>query len=200
MSQHVNKDSNTRLYIAGALFLTSIAASFLFSYFSNTGAHYWVAAKAIPEGVQITAGDIESIKANLGSGIDGYISSNQSPIGSITVRRIVPGELLSLAALSEESVNLNAESLAIPVRRSDLPESVAIGALVSIYQIHDSRNGEVSIPPVRVASGVFVSGISSKSANFGSDVSLTLTLARDEVPALLEASSSGRLVVVASHG
>jgi len=54
--------------------------------------------------------------------------------------------------------------------------------------------------PALVISGAYLRSIDRKSANFGTDVSLTISVFSREIFALLSATSTGRLVVVRSNG
>ena len=200
MSNPYNKKSHQRLVIAGALFLTSILASFLISYLSQSGAHYWLLTHPLARGVQIEASDVTLVKVSLGAGVRGYLSSQENPIGSITRRDINGGELINSGDLSANAEDLTTESLSISIRASDISPSISSGSIVSLYQVHDARNGEIVPAPVRILSGVFVKEVSRKSANFGADLSLSLTVSRDDVATLLSATSSGRIVVVSSRG
>jgi hypothetical protein len=194
------KKPNNRLAIAGALFLTSIVASFAISYIANSGSHYWVLKQPLSRGVQITASDIALVKTSLGKAARGYISQSSNPVGSITRRSLLAGELLNLNDITSNSEELTMESLSLSIRAVDIPQSTLPGDLVSLYQVFDARNGEAVMPPQRVISGVFIKEVARKSANFGSDLSLTINIQRDEVPLVLAATSSGRIVVVAAHG
>ena len=200
MVQNNQKKSQTRLYIAASLFVASIAASFLISYISHQGQSYWVVKSALPKGVQIDSADLQLVQADLAVGIFGYLGSAVNPVGSITLRNLQAGEILNAGAISEDSQELTTESLSISIRASDLPPDISIGEMVALYHVHDARNGEEVIAPERVLSGVFVRAISQGSANFGSDISLTLSLNRESVPILLAATSSGRIVVVSING
>ncbi len=195
-----SKKSSQRLAIAVALFFASILASFLIAYASQGGERYWVAKYPLARGVQIEASDLALIKSTLGVGVRGYFSSEDNPIGSITRRNMAEGELINMNDLSVNSEDLTSESLSISIRSSDISPTVAAGAIVSLYQVHDARNGEVVPEPVRVLSGVFVNDVSRKSANFGTDLTLTLTVSREDIATLLSATSSGRIVVVTSRG
>jgi hypothetical protein len=200
MNSIPEKKSNTRLIVAGALFATSIIASLLISYISSSGGKYWILNRALPRGVQITSADISLAKVSLGRGVQGYISSTLNPIGATTVRNLAAGALLNTSDLSESGDGLDSESLSIAVRAADLPSSISIGDLVSLYQVFDARNGEEVAAPQRVISGVFIKEIAQKGANFGGDVALTITVRGDDVPTVLAATSSGRIVVVSSGG
>jgi hypothetical protein len=200
MSNIESKKSQQRLIIAGALFFTSILASFLIAYLSQSGSHYWVLREPLPRGVQIQSGDLLLTKASLGLDARGYISSAENVVGSITRRNLSRGELLNTNDLSDDSSELTSESLSISIRATDISATSSTGDLVSLYQVHDARNGEAVPEPLRILTGVYIREISRKSANFGSDISLTVTIDRDDVGRLLSATSSGRIVVVSSNG
>ena len=199
-AQNNEKKSNTRLIIATSLFFTSVLASFLISYLSHQRGSYWVVTQPIAKGVQISASDIGLEDANLAKGISGYLSATSNPIGSIALRTMAAGELISRTSISEDSAELTSESISLAVRNSDLPSSASPGDLVSLFQVHDSRNGEATPAPERIESGVFIREISRKGSNFGSDVTLTISLHRDDVAKVLAATTSGRIVVVSTHG
>ena len=200
MSITHEKKSQTRLVIATTLFFASVFASFLISYISTQGGSYWVATHPIAKGVQITSSDITLAKSSLSSGIKGYISSGVNPIGSITRRDFMVGELIHEAALSDNSEDLTTESISISVRSSDLPMSITPGDMVALYQVHDARNGETVQEPMRIISGVFVKEIVKQGSNFGSDAAFTISLQRDDIPRVLAATASGRIVVASTRG
>jgi len=200
MSNLQSKKSQQRLVIAGALFFTSILATFLISYLSQSGSQYWVLKEPLPRGVQIQSSDLLLTKASLGLDARGYISSAENVVGSITRRNLYKGELLNSSDVSDDSNELTSESLSISVRATDISPTSMPGNLVSLYQVHDARNGEAVPEPRRILTGVYIREISRKSANFGSEISLTVTIDRDDVATLLGATSSGRIVVVSSNG
>jgi hypothetical protein len=200
MTTHSEKNSQTRLIVATSLFTLSILASFLFSYTSHLGEKYWVLTRPVAIGVQIGDRDLTLVKASLSAPITKYLSARENPAGSISTRNLNAGELLSREDISEDSTFLTTENISLAIRAVDIPSSVQIGDLVSLYQVQDARNGEVVQAPTEIISGVFVRDIARKSANFGSDIALTLSLNRREVPAVLQASATGRLVVASAHG
>ena len=175
-------------------------ASFLISYLSQSGTHYWILKEPLPRGVQIQASDLTLIKATLGHGVRGYMNSQENPIGSITRRNLSGGELVNAKDLSDDVNALRSESLSISIRAADIDATISPGDLVSLYQVHDARNGEAVPEPLRILTGVYIRELSRKSANFGSEISLTVTVDRGDVATLLSATSSGRIVVVSSNG
>lgn len=200
MSTHIEKKSQTRIYIATTLFLTSIAASFLIAFLSKQGGSYWIARTPIPSGVQISSSDVELSRITLSKDVDGYLSHLATPVGTITKRAIGQGEILNRMALTNSSAQLNSQSISISLRSVDLPSSIQNGDMVSLYQLHDLKNGEEPIEPQLVLSPVFIESLDRKGENFGGEMSITVSLASRDVPTLLSATTSGRLVVVATGG
>lgn len=200
MPQPHSKKSQQRLAIAGSLFFASVLASLLISYLSQSGTKYWVLKEPLPRGVHIQASDLAIVKATLGQGVRGYLTFDENLIGSITRRNLSGGELININDISDDARNLTSESLSISIRSSDIGAATSPGDLVSLYHVHDARNGEIVPPPARILTGVYIREISRKSANFGSDISLTVTVDREDVSTLLSATSSGRIVVVSSNG
>lgn len=197
---HNEKKSLSRMLVAVALFLASITASFLIAFISNQGSTYWVARTPIPMGAEITAESVAAIKIKLGRATEGYFPGTTSPLGSISTRALVPGEIIHRSALSQSRTALTSESISLAIRASDIPPKVAPGDLVSIYQLHDARNGESEIAPQLVISPVYVEEITGKEGNFSGELAITVSLGRKGIPALLAATTSGRLVIVAIRG
>lgn len=181
MATTSEKKSHTRLIIASSLFLASVFASFFISYISHQGDSYWVTTRAIAKGVQIAPSDVALARSELSSAMKGYLTDRENPIGSISRRVIVAGELINHVALSENIDDLTTESISISIRSSDLPQNAGAGDVVTLYQVHDARNGESVPEPVRVISGIFLKEISERDSNFGSDVALTISLHRDDI-------------------
>lgn len=200
MVTDLGKKSQSRMMIAFALFLASIATSFVFAYLSNQGSAYWVVKSPLPKGVEITREDLEIGRMKLSRATDGYLESSANPIGVITQRAFASGELLLRSALTTNSDQLSAESLSLSIRSVDIPASVTPGDRVAIYQLHDARNGEEAIEPRLIISSLFLTSIEGKKGNFSGEISITVSLDRNQIPILLAATTSGRLVVVATSG
>ena len=200
MVTDIGKKSQSRMMIALALFLASIATSFVFAYLSHQGSAYWVVKAPLPKGVEIKREDLEISRMKLSRATDGYLESNINPIGVITQRAFASGELLLRGALTTDNNQLSAESLSLSIRSVDIPASVTPGDRVALYQLHDARNGEEAIEPRLIISSLFLTSIEGKKGNFSGEISITVSLDRNHIPILLAATTSGRLVVVATSG
>lgn len=192
--------SRNKLILASALFFASIASSFLFAYSSEQKVEYWVATKSIPPGVQIQSGDLKPVKALLTDNSELYVNAQKNLNGKFLLRTINSGEFIYQAALQSKPSAVVRVEVAVGLSASDIPIGASAGKYISLYQVHDNRNGEAVVPPQFVLSNLFISAISRESANFGGGISLTLSVPIDDVPRLLEATSSGRLVAVGTHG
>lgn len=186
--------------IAITLFLTSIITSFAFAFLSHQGSAYWVVTSPLPKGVAITRDDVGVSQIKLSRATDGYIESTSNPIGAITMRPFAVGELLLKSALTNSADQLSAERISLSIRSVDIPASVLPGDQIAIYQLHDARNGEDPLPPKLVISPIFLRSIEGREGNFNGDVSVSVTLDRNLIPTLLSATTSGRLVIVATSG
>ncbi len=200
MVTDIKKKSQNRMFVAVALFLASITASFLIAFISHQGSSYWVMSSPLPAGARITAEDVLLSKVTIGRSISGYLPMSSSPVGSISKRSLAAGEILHQSALTQSTKALSSESISLPIRATDFPPTVKPGDLVSIYQLHDVRNGESGIAPQLIISPAFIEGVAGKDRNFSGELSITVSLNRSDIPTLLAATTSGRLVIVAIRG
>ncbi len=198
MTTEIGKKSQRRMAIAVTLFLASIATSFAFAFLSNQGSAYWVVISPLPKGVEITRDDVSITWLKLSRATNGYLEGKINPIGVITERPFASGELLLKSALTTNVDQLTAERISLSIRAVDIPTSLLPGDRISIYQLHDVRNGEDAIEPELVLSSLFLISIEGRKGNFTGDISVTVSINRNQIPTLLAATTSGRLVIVAT--
>jgi hypothetical protein len=191
--------SNIRFQIAVALFLLAIITPLLISLTSGKPEHYWAIARPIPSGSQITLDDLKMIEMNVDTDELEYITSSTNLIGLVTTRSFLANEVVDTRYL-RDTVQSTLEAVSIAVASSDIPMKTKVGDYVSIFLLQEAQNSEVAPPPTRILSGVFISELDRKGSNFGNTISLTLSLDQESVPALLAASSKGRLVLVGKDG
>jgi len=194
------KNSYSRLIVSIALCSAALIASYAMSIAANHTEKFWVVIHPVAAGTQLEGSDLGLQSVSLGASSNRYLSHTANPIGSITLRNLSIGELLQSAALTDDSQAMNHQQLSISIRSVDLPTTVAEGEVVTIFQLHDAKNGESKEPPHHIASGVFIASIDRKGSNFGGEVAITISVERDSIPDLLAATTSGRLVIVKSHG
>ena len=195
----IEKKSNTRFQIAIILFLLAIVTPFLISLTSTKPEQYWVIARPIPSGSEITLDDLKKVGIRVDRDESDFLTSDTNLVGLITTRSFLANEIVDVRYLRDTEQSM-LEEVSIAVASTDIPMSTKVGDYVSIFLLQDAKNGEPVSPPVRILSGVFISELNRKGSNFGNTISLTLTLNQESVPALLAASSKGRLVLVGKNG
>jgi len=194
------KNSYSRLIVSIALCAAALIASYAMSIAANHTEKFWVVTHPVAAGTQLEGKDLGIQSVSLGPSSNQYLSHTSNPIGSITLRNLSMGELLQRTALTDDSQAMNHQQLSISIRSVDLPSTVEVGELVSIFQVHDAKSGEKSEPLHQIASSVFIASIDRKGSNFGGEVAITVSVERDVIADILDATTSGRLVIVKSHG
>ena len=194
------KNPYSRLILAATLCGATLLASFAMSMAANQREKYWVVLHPIAAGTQLEASDLGLQSVVLGSSEGNYLPATSNPIGSITRRQLSSGELLEGNSITDQSAALVNQQLSISVRSVDIPAQLSVGEVVSIYQLHDANNGQPAIPARHILGGVFVTALDRKGSNFGGEAALTVSINRELIPELLDATTSGRLVVIRAHG
>ena len=194
------KKSQARLIVASALFLLSVATSFALSYLAHRGEGYWVLTHPVAQGSALTTSDLTRATASIDRSITVYLAESENPVGLIARRNLPAGVLIDRRDLTRDEQQLSHVEVSISVRAVDIPSNIGAGAIVTLFHLTDSRNGEAVSEPVLISSRVFVKEVARKSANFASDIALTLSIDERELAYLLSATTYGRVVVVTSHG
>ena len=194
------RNSHTRLILAATLCGATLLASFVMSMAANQREKYWVVLNPIAAGTQLEASDLGLQSVVLGSSEGNYLPAHSNPIGSITRRQLSSGELLEGNSITNQSSAMVNQQVSISVRSVDIPSQLSVGEIVSIYQLHDAQNGEAVMSARHILGGVFVTALDRKGSNFGGEAALTVSINRELIPELLDATTSGRLVVVRAHG
>ena len=194
------RNSHTRLILAATICGATLLASFAMSVAANQKEKYWVVLRPIAAGTQIEAADLGLESVVLGSSEGNYLPAALNPIGSITRRALSSGELLGGNSITDDSSAMVNRQISISVRSVDIPAGLTVGEMISIYQLHDAKNGQAALAPEFVQGGVFVSALDRKGNNFGGEAALTVSINRESISELLNATTSGRLVIVRAHG
>jgi hypothetical protein len=194
------RNSHSRLILAATLCGASLIASFAMSKAANQREKYWVVLHPIAAGTQLEASDLGLQSVVLGSSEGNYLPADSNPVGSITRRQLSSGELLGGNSITDQSSAMVNQQVSFSVRSVDIPAGLSIGEIISIYQLHDAQNGQAAVSAHHILGGVFVSALDRKGSNFGGEAALTVSINRELIPELLDATTSGRLVVVRAHG
>jgi hypothetical protein len=195
-----SKASQTRLVVAVSLFAAALISAMALTALGNQSDTYWVASKNLTPGAQISESDLAQVQVSLGSSSSDYLAEDSSPIGTYVLHAIGKGELISINALSDTSREMRSEQVPISVRSSDIPSDIELGEAINIYWVPETMGMQKVGKPALVIAGAYLRSIDRKSANFGTDIALTISVFSREIFALLSATSTGRLVVVRSNG
>ena len=194
------KNSNSRLIVAIALFAAALISALAITALGNQRESYWVAVSPLAPGMKVMQRDLTRVEVALGSRADLYLSIKNSPIGATVTRSISQGELLSVSALEDSDSEIRVEQVPLTLRGGDIPVDIQVGEEVNVYWVPDPQGNELQSKPMLVLRHIFLQSIDRKNSNFGTDIAITILVQDQEVISLLNATISGRIVVVRSHG
>jgi hypothetical protein len=192
--------SASRLPLAITLVVASFLSACVLAATSSKGSQYWIARHTLIPGSVISSQDISLAKFALGKSSLMYLSKNDTPIGQVVTQKISAQLVIPSNSVASDTGKLSLQLVPARIMSSDMPQGVSTGDLVDIYWVDNRDNGQAMLKPTLVVNGVFVVGIDRSGKNFGSDIGLTLSIPSDVVLNFLNATTSGRLVVVSSHG
>lgn len=191
------KAAQTRFIVAVSLFAAALISALALTALGNRTDSYWVAKSALAPGVEISRDQVALVKVALGESASRYISGGTPLVGSFITRAQSAGELISIDGVSDLAPTQRTQQVPIAVRSTDLPIDISIGEVINIYWVPESAMGGVQIGvPEVVVKNAYIRSIDRKSANFSSDIALTISLIDSQIINLLDATVSGRLVIV----
>ncbi len=195
-----DKAAQTRLVVAISLFAAAVISAMALTALGNRSNTYWIARESLIPGVQISENDLAEIEVSLGEADGRYFPKAALVAGAYVLHSIQKGELISVSSVSDTPSDLKSGQVPISIRASDLPEDIELGEAINIYWVPEAIGIEKPQTPELAISGAFLNSINRKAANFGSEISLTVSVPNSEIFALLKATASGRLVIVRSNG
>lgn len=151
-------------------------------------------------GTVISIKDLVAKEVAIPSGSGRYFSTKDDVSHLLVVKSVGAGELVPVSALSSNSKAQLMSAVPVSVHASDLPMALQIGDTVNLYHVGDSHLVKEVGPPVLVLSRAFILGIDGKAQNLGGDITLTLSVNSKNIVQVLDATASGRVVVVRVHG
>ncbi len=143
--------------------------------------------------------DLVPKRAAIPGGANAYISTTSDLNNFFVLRTIGQGEFLPASSISV-SVKVAMSSAPISVHASDLPIDIQAGEEVNLYHVGDSHLSKEIGPPDLVLSHAYIQGIDRKRENLGGDLTLTIFVNARSIMALLNATATGRVVVVRVNG
>lgn len=195
-----DKAAQTRLVVAIALFAAAVISAMALTALGNQSDTYWIARNSLIPGTQISESDLSEVEVSLGEAGGRYLSKDVTVTGAYILHSIQKGELISIDSVSDFPSALKSGQVPISIRSSDLPEDLGLGEVINIYWVPEALGMEKPRSPELVISGALLNSINRKAGNFGNDISLTVSVENSEIFQLLQATASGRLVIVRSNG
>lgn len=191
--------NRSRMPLAISLIIASFLSAFFLASFSRSTTEYWVATIDLQSGHQISSGDLSLMDMDLSSSSVIYLSKDLDPLGQVVIKNVVAGEVIAINSVSSTAKTMASSAVPLSIRSVDLAAGIYVGALVDIYWVIDSLNGELPQDPILILGSVPIISADVKNKNFGTDAAITVSVEQTQVLRLLSATTSGRLVVISSN-
>ena len=191
--------SRSRMPLAISLIAASFISAFFLAVFSQSTTQYWVATIDLQSGHQISTGDLSLVDMDLAASSMIYLPKDLDPLGQVVIKNIVAGEVMSVNSVSSTAKTMASSAVPLSIRSVDLAAGIYVGALVDIYWVIDSLNGESPQEPILILGSVPIISADVKNKNFGTDAAITVSVEQTQVLRLLNATTMGRLVVISSN-
>ena len=191
--------NRSRMPLAISLIIASFLSAFFLASFSRSTTEYWVATIDLQSGHQISSGDLSLMDMDLSSSSMIYLSKDLDPLGQVVIKNVVAGEVIAINSVSSTAKTMASSAVPLSIRSVDLSAGIYVGALVDIYWVIDSLNGELPQDPILILGSVPIISADVKNKNFGTDAAITVSVEQTQVLRLLSATTSGRLVVISSN-
>ena len=191
--------NRSRMPLAISLIIASFLSAFFLASFSRSTTEYWVATIDLQSGHQISSGDLSLMDMDLSSSSMIYLSKDLDPLGQVVIKNVVAGEVMAINSVSSTAKTMASSAVPLSIRSADLAAGIYVGALVDIYWVIDSLNGELPQDPILILGSVPIISADVKNKNFGTDAAITVSVEQTQVLRLLSATTSGRLVVISSN-
>jgi hypothetical protein len=191
--------NRSRIPLAISLIIASFLSAFFLATFSRSTTEYWVATIDLQSGHQISTGDLSLMDMDLSSSSMVYLSKDLDPLGQVVIKNVVAGEVMAINSVSSTAKTMASSAVPLSIRSVDIAAGIYVGALVDIYWVIDSLNGELPEDPILILGSVPIISADVKNKNFGTDAAITVSVEQTQVLRLLSATTSGRLVVISSN-
>jgi len=184
---------NSRLAMGLALFIIALTAASLISKEANRTVLVWASTGELAPGQIIAQSDLTPASVLLAQSAKNYFSSSAQIVGTTVLTKISAGDLIPVAAITNELDANNQRLVPLTIEISDLPIALSRGDLIDIYAIAKT-NAKESIAPTLLASAVSVEQVLERS-NSGV-VSVLVILENNQVISALNYLSDSRLIIV----
>ena len=184
---------NSRLAMGLALFIIALTAASLISKEANRTVLVWASTGELAPGQIIAQSDLTPASVLLAQSAKNYFSSSAQIVGTTVLTKISAGDLIPVAAITNELDANNQRLVPLTIEISDLPIALSRGDVIDIYAIAKT-NAKESIAPTMLVSAVSVEQVLERS-NSGV-VSVLVILDNDQVISTLNYLSDSRLIIV----
>ena len=184
---------NSRLAMGLALFIIALTAASLISKEANRTVLVWASTGELAPGQIIAQSDLTPASVLLAQSAKNYFSSSAQIVGTTVLTKISAGDLIPVAAITNELDANNQRLVPLTTEISDLPIALSRGDVIDIYAIAKT-NAKESIAPTLLASAVSVEQVLERS-NSGV-VSVLVILENDQIISALNYLSESRLIIV----
>lgn len=151
-------------------------------------------------GVRISPQNLIAKRIAIPDGSNLYFHASENINDFVVVRSVGAGELLPTSAVNSNPLSRQMSSVPVSVHASDLPADLAMGEIVNLYHVGDSHLAKEIGPPNLVISHAYILAVDRKGQNLGGDLTLTLSVNTKLIMQVLDATASGRVVVVRTYG
>lgn len=188
-------------YLAAAILIgASFLSAYVLSSLANRTVLLWSARTTLVPGTMVSAQSLVAKQVAMPGGIGPYISAKEDVSHFLVIKSVNPGELLPVSALSAHAKSHEMSAVPVSVHISDMPMDLQMGEAVNLYHVGDSHLAKEIGPPILILSHAFILGIDRKTQNLGQDLTLTISVNAKYIVPVLDATASGRVVVVRVHG
>ena len=187
-----------RLVLGVLLVLASVLVGARVLSSADRSQQVWRATRELPAGAVLVPGDLERTRVRLLDRSGLYSSAGPNPLVGYVVTRVVgAGELLPVGALGRPGETAVPREVTVATSTGHLPPDLRPRDRVDVYVTPTDKAGATSLPRL-VLEGLVVARTSTSSGlSAGSqDRPVVLTVAPDDVLALVTAMGQGRLDLV----
>lgn len=160
----------------------------------------WVATRDLAAGTTLTEDDVATRPVRLDDTARAYLGvRGASPEGYQLTRPVGAGELLPAAAVTPPGSALPHRLVTVPVERFHYPADLARGAIVDVYVTARATSGAPAPASELVLAAALVADVERDAGRLGatgSGVGVVLSVAPDDVPALVGAVQGGSVDLV----
>lgn len=198
--RRLKKRVQTRTIAAVCLICASFLSAYVLSSMANRTELLWSAKTALIPGMRISSNDLAPKRVAIPDGADAYVQASEDVSHFVVLRSIGSGELLPVKAVGSNDLTLLMGSVPVSVHSSDLPADLTSGEVVNLYHVGDSHLSKEIGPPNLVLSHAYILAVDRKAQNLGGDLTLTVSMNAKYIMQVLDATASGRVVVVRVNG